>query len=169
MLTPEIAEAINRQIENEMFGAYVYLSLSIYFDGLALDGFAAWMAKQSGEELDHAAKLIRFLRDHNARATFNQVRKPPQEFAGVIAALEEVLQIEQRNTKQIKQIYGLAGKNAVHSVEILMRWFIEQQGIEEKFARQALARAKLAGNDKAALLVLDQQFGEIGAAPAEAA
>lgn len=159
MLTPNVADAINRQIENELFGAYVYLALSIYFDGLALEGFAAWMERQSAEELEHAHRLIRFLRDHDAPIDYREVRKPPQQFDGVIHALEEVLKIEQRNTKQVMEIYRMASQNAVHSVENLMRWFIEQQGIEEKFARQALQRAKLAGDDKGALLVLDQQFG----------
>jgi len=159
VLTPLVAEAINKQVSNELFGAYVYTALNIYFDGIALPGFASWMAKQSIEELEHAEKLIRFLLDHDEAVTYEPVPTPPQTYTSIENALETVMEVETRNTSQIREIYHLASKNASHSVEILMRWFIEQQGFEEKFARDALQRVRLAGADKGALLVLDQQFG----------
>lgn len=158
-LTQDVIDAINDQIANEMFGAYAYLALSLWFDAQALEGFAHWLGSQSAEELQHAEKLIRFLRDHDAPVRYRSVSAPPQQFDSIEAALQTVIEIEERNTRQIHAIYHLALEQACHSAEVLMRWFIEQQAIEEKFARQTMARVKLAGDDRGALLVLDQQFG----------
>jgi Ferritin-like domain len=57
MLNENVQEAINPQIRNEVFSAYLYLSMSGYFEQSNLPGFAKWMRVQHEEALEHAQVL----------------------------------------------------------------------------------------------------------------
>ena len=50
MLNKKIEEAINKQINAELWSAYLYLSMSAYFESENLPGFANWMKVQYQEE-----------------------------------------------------------------------------------------------------------------------
>jgi len=56
MLSEKMAEALNGQINEEFFSAYLYLSMSAYFNSIGLKGFASWMMVQYKEEVDHGMK-----------------------------------------------------------------------------------------------------------------
>ena len=51
MLSERINNALNTQINKEFFSAYLYLSMSNYFNGLGLEGFGHWCKKQAEEEV----------------------------------------------------------------------------------------------------------------------
>jgi ferritin len=51
-------ERLNDQLVAEAYSAYLYASMSAYFESLNLKGFANWMRIQAQEELTHAAKFF---------------------------------------------------------------------------------------------------------------
>ena len=57
MLSKTMQDAINEQIKNEMYSAYLYLAMAVYLEALNLTGSAKWMRTQFGEEQVHALKL----------------------------------------------------------------------------------------------------------------
>jgi ferritin len=61
MIKKAVQEAFNEQIKNEIYSAYLYLSMNAHFTSVNLNGFANWMRVQSGEEWLHAMKLYDFL------------------------------------------------------------------------------------------------------------
>ena len=58
MINKAVEAAINEQIKKEFYSAYLYLSMSAYFESRNLPGFANWMRVQFGEEQGHATKFI---------------------------------------------------------------------------------------------------------------
>lgn len=54
MINKKMQEAINSQINAEIYSSYLYLSMSSYFESINLNGFASWMRAQVQEEMDHA-------------------------------------------------------------------------------------------------------------------
>ncbi len=60
-ISEKMVEALNRQINAEIYSAYLYLSMAAYFDSLGLKGFANWMRVQWQEELMHAMKLYDYV------------------------------------------------------------------------------------------------------------
>ena len=62
MINKKMEDAINRQINAEMYSSYLYLSMAAYFDSINLKGFASWMRIQSMEELTHAKRLFDWVR-----------------------------------------------------------------------------------------------------------
>lgn len=49
------------QINREFYSAYLYLSMSAYFESINLKGFSHWMRLQAKEEVGHAMKLYDYL------------------------------------------------------------------------------------------------------------
>ena len=159
MIPADVEKALNDQVNNELYSAYMYLGLATWFDTLALTGFSSWMQAQCIEELQHAQKLMQFLSDQDATIALKEIKAPPVSFDDPLAALETALQAEQDNTEQINDIYELAVRQQDHATEVMMQWFIQEQVEEERSARTLIERVRLAGNDRGALLVLDAQLG----------
>ena len=61
MISKKMADALNEQVNKEMFSSYLYLSMSAYFDSKNLGGMAQWMKMQSQEEYEHAMKFYDFI------------------------------------------------------------------------------------------------------------
>ncbi len=49
-MNQKIQDAINNQIQAEMYSAHLYLAMSAFFEYINLPGFAHWMSAQSKEE-----------------------------------------------------------------------------------------------------------------------
>ncbi len=58
MMSKNMQNALNKQVNEELHSAYIYASMACYFEDLNLKGFAHWMRIQTREELQHANKLI---------------------------------------------------------------------------------------------------------------
>lgn len=54
ILSKKLSEAFNAQVNAEMWSSNLYLSMSVHFQKLGLNGFAHWMKKQAEEEMEHA-------------------------------------------------------------------------------------------------------------------
>ena len=65
-------QALNVQINNELYASYQYLAMSAYFGNtnVALPGAAAYFLNQSLEEREHAQKLINYLNDRGGKVEF---------------------------------------------------------------------------------------------------
>ena len=58
MIGKKMEDALNGQLNAELYSAYLYLSMSAYFEDRTLEGFANWMRVQVQEEQTHAMKLF---------------------------------------------------------------------------------------------------------------
>ena len=73
MLSEKMQDALNQQLNAELYSGYMYLSMSSYFKSISLDGFAAWMHSQAQEELIHAMKFYDFIIQRGGRSLLAQV------------------------------------------------------------------------------------------------
>ncbi|MCB0229927.1 MAG: ferritin, partial [Anaerolineae bacterium] len=60
MLTEAVEQALNDQIQKELYSSYIYLSMAAYFEAENLPGAANWMRTQHDEEHGHAMKIFDF-------------------------------------------------------------------------------------------------------------
>lgn len=61
MLSQQLHEALNAQINAEMWSAYLYLSMSVDAEAKGLKGVANWFYVQFQEEQDHARILMNYI------------------------------------------------------------------------------------------------------------
>jgi ferritin len=158
-LSQGVQDAINDQIHHEFHSAYVYLSMSAYLEAANFTGFAKWMRIQASEEVNHAMRLFDYVNDRNGRVQLKALEQPPQNFKSVLDTFENALQHEQKVTSMIHSLYALATKENDYATQVALEWFIREQVEEEATATKVVDRLKIAGNDGAALLMMDNELG----------
>jgi ferritin len=159
MLNKNVQDAINTQIKNEIYSAYLYLSMSGYFESINLPGFAKWMRIQWQEELEHALKFFDFVNDRAGRVVLGAIDQPKSDFESPLAVFQEALAHEQKVTAMINNLYALAVKENDYPAQVLLQWYINEQVEEEKNATNIVEQLKRIGNDGSALLILDRELG----------
>ena len=159
MLEQSVEQAINKQINQELYNAYTYLAMSAHFEKVNLAGFATWMFAQYEEELNHAMRLFRYLHDRGGAVELDTIEKPDSSFEEVIEVFQTALEMEMGNTREINELYSLAAEKKDFATLSHLQWFLDEQVEEEKSINDILATLEIAGDDKSALLLLNQQMG----------
>jgi ferritin len=159
MLNEVVQEAINRQINHELFSMYSYLSMSAYCEFEQFAGCAHWMRLQSQEEYGHAMRLYDFLIARQGRVKLQPIAQPQIDFASLPDVFQKAFEQEQAVTKQINSLYELAFSEKAFAALVELEWFINEQVEEEKTARDIVYKFQLVKDDPAALLDLDRELG----------
>lgn len=155
-----VKDLINEQITHEFYAAYLYLAMAAHFEDQNYEGFAQWFRMQAKEEEAHAMKLFDFLVERGARIELQQIDKPPVEFGSPVEAFRAALAHEQKVTGLINKIYEAAIEAKDYPSQVMLQWFIEEQVEEEDTTGTAVDRLEMAGDNHAALMFLDSQYGE---------
>ena len=108
MMSEKMADAINVQINAELYSAYLYLSMQTWFDAAGLPGCARWMRAQAKEEGTHTDRLWRIMVDRGARVTLTAIDAPETEWASPLAVFEAVYAHEQKVTGLINALVAVA-------------------------------------------------------------
>jgi ferritin len=168
MITDQLADALNGQVEKELHAAHLYLAMSSWFETQGLAGCASWMRVQYHEEVGHALRIFDFVNEAGGRAVVPAVAAPQAEWSTPLNAFESAYEHERRVTGMIND---LAGQEKDHAAGVMLQWFVSEQVEEEASVSLIVNRLKLIGDDRAALLVLDEQLGSRhnGAPPAASA
>ena len=155
-----VLDGINEQIKNELYSGYLYLGMSSHFEMENLKGFAHWMRLQAQEELEHAVRLFDHVARRGGRVTLHAIDAPPTEFGTPLSIFQRALEHERHVTRSINELYRLARQENEYATELELQWFVQEQVMEEDNAATAVDQLELAGDNKAALLMLDRQFGQ---------
>ena len=165
MIHPEIETALNAQINQELAAAHSYLGMAAHFDVLNLDGFSRWMSLQHDEERDHAKRLFRYLLDRGGKVQLGAISAPEIGSGDHVQLFETALAQEHANTRSINELYELATQHHDHATKSHLQWFIDEQVEEEASIEEILGHLRLAGEDNAALLYLNDKLGQRQTAP----
>jgi ferritin len=159
MLGKTLQDAMNEQIKNELYSAYLYLSMSAYCEAANLPGFAHWMRMQAEEEVSHAMKFYQFIHERGGRVVLQAIDQPPVEFQSPLNAFEQTLEHEQKVTAMIHDLYTLAAQEKDYASQAFLQWFVTEQVEEEDSATQIVETLKMIGDKGHALLMLDRELG----------
>jgi ferritin len=162
MLSKNMQDAVNEQIKNEVYSAYLYLSMCAHFESNNLPGFAHWMRIQYEEELSHALRLFDHVHDRGGKVTLFAIPQPDSEWKTPIDVFTQVLSHEQHVTSLIHKLYETALKEKDYPAQVMLAWFIDEQVEEEKNASEIVEQLKLIDAHGTAVLMLDHQLGKRG-------
>jgi ferritin len=159
MISEKVQNAINEQIKNELYSAYLYLAMSAYFESQTLPGLAHWMRKQAAEEQEHALKFFDFVNERGGRVELRAIDQPPLEFDGPLAVFEATLEHERKVTGMIHDLYALSLQEKDYATQVMLQWFIDEQVEEEAHATEIVEHVRMLGQKGQALLMLDARLG----------
>jgi len=158
VIKPAILAALNAQIQHELGNAHSYQSVSMYFGHLNLHGLEAFMARQAGEERQHAQKFMRHLAARGGLADLGALPEPKGSFASALEAVIAVRDWERATTDKIHQLFDLARQQNDYALEVLLHWFITEQVEEEQWSGELAALVGQFHDRPGQLFMLDHQW-----------
>ena len=160
MLTKSMETALNRQVNRELYSAYLYLAMSAYFETTGMKGFAKWMRIQAKEEQTHAMKIYDYVIARGGKVTLEAIEAPKAKWASAGKVFEEVYAHEQKVTAMINSLVDLAIKEKDHATFEMLQWFVKEQVEEEEHASEIVSQIAILGDVVGHLFWLDHQLGK---------
>ena len=168
MISQKLQDAINYQINRELFSEYYYLSMASYFNSAGLSGFENFFLIQVEEERFHAMKMYHFLNERGARVFLQAIEAPKTEFKSALDVFELAYVHEKLVSSLINDLMDLAIKENDHAAKNHLNWFVEEQVEEEASMDTILNKLKLIGGEGHGLLMLDNELaGRVFTPPAK--
>ena len=165
MVSKKLEEAINKQINAELWSAYIYLSTSAHFANKGLPGFANWFKVQFHEEQDHALKFMNYLIAKGNKVELHPIEEVDNSWKTVISAFEVTLNHERVVTSLINDLVSLARSENDYATENMLQWYINEQVEEEESAQGMIDALKLIGESGLGIYTMDKELSQRSYAP----
>ncbi|MFA6074401.1 MAG: ferritin [Negativicutes bacterium] len=156
----ELQYQFNKQINVEIYSAYLYLAMATAVARQGLGGAAHWLTQQYYEEMMHARKLIDYVTARAGEVRFYTIDSPKEQFGTVVDVFNEVLAHEQYVTSRIVELVGEAEYAADAEAQTFLQWFINEQKEEEETASKIVAFFAAAAEDQTKIAEVDAQLGQ---------
>jgi ferritin len=160
MMKKKMQEALNNQINEELYSSYIYEAMVAYFEEENLPGCAQWMRLQADEEIAHARKIRDYLFERGARVKLQAIKEPPLKWASALDAFEAAYKHECHISECIDKLASLAQKEEDHATRNFLEWFIAEQVEEEANADNMVQQLKRAKDAPGALFMIDREAGQ---------
>lgn len=160
MISKKMEDALNGQVNAELYSAYLYLSMESYFRSKNMNGFANWMRVQTQEEMSHVMKIYAFIDERGGRIVLKAIEGPPTQWDSPLAVFEAVSEHEQKVTGLINELVDLAIAEKDHATNIFLQWFVNEQVEEESSADQVVQQLKMVENAPGGIFMFDRELGQ---------
>jgi len=160
MIKKKIEEAFNKQINEEIYSFYLYLSMAAWFDSIALKGFSMWMKIQAQEEMFHAMKFYNHILERGGNVELAKIAEPKAKWETPLNVYEESLTHERHITGCIDNLMNLILGEKDHAGQSLAQWFVDEQVEEEANFSEIVDKLKMIGDHNPLLLMQDKEMGQ---------
>ncbi len=160
MLSIKLQDAINKQINAELWSAYLYLSMSTHFSNEGLPGFANWFQIQFKEEQDHAMRFMNYMVAKGSKVELMPIEKVDTSWDSVLAAFEDTLKHEKVVTALINDIVEIARQEKDYATDNMLQWFVKEQVEEEESAQANIDALRLINGHGYGIYMLDKDLGQ---------
>ncbi len=158
-ISQELVDAINDQINFELYSAFIYFAMGAWFENQNMTGMAHWMEVQFQEEFAHAMRFYRHLTERGARVVMKQIDAPKTEYKSAHEVFADAYHHETIVTGRIYKIGDIADRLGDRSTQSMLTWFYNEQTEEEANTMEIRDKLKLIGDSIPALLQLDTELG----------
>ena len=159
MLSEKMQNALNEQINAELWSAYLYLSMGMQFENAGHAGVANWFRIQFKEEQAHAEIFMNYINQRGGRVMLKAIPEVPTDWATPLDAFKATLEHEQKVTAMINNLFAMAEAEHDYATRDRLAWFVSEQVEEEDNARQLIDKFSLIGEDGMGLYMLNQDLG----------
>lgn len=159
-MNPQIQEALNTQINTELWSGYFYLAMSAHFAAAGYPGIANWNLVQFKEEQDHAMKLINFIVARNGKPELRPISEVKNSWDNPLEAFLAVQAHEQKVTEKINNLYALAQAEKDFATLAMLNWFVNEQVEEEDSVKKIIESLEMIKDNGYGLYMLDKELGQ---------
>ena len=158
MLSTRLHNAINAQVNAELWSAYLYLAMSLDAEAKGYKGVANWFYVQFQEEQAHARIFMNYLNSRDAKVELLPIEEVPSEWNSVLDMYLHTLEHEKKVTSLINNLSAIAHEDRDFASLNRLVWFIDEQVEEEESARDMIAAFEAVEGNKYGMYMLDKEL-----------
>ena len=158
MLSQKLQDAINAQINAELWSAYLYLAMSMDAEAKGYKGVANWFFVQFQEEQDHARIFMNYLNSRDVKVELKPIEAVDTTWNSVLDMYKQTLEHEKKVTSLINNLAFIANEDRDFASINRLVWFIDEQVEEEESARDMIAAVEAVEGNKYGMYMLDKEL-----------
>ena len=158
MLSTRLHDAINAQVNAELWSAYLYLAMSLDAEAKGYKGVANWFYVQFQEEQAHARIFMNYLNSRDAKVELMPIDPVPSSWDSILDMYRQTLEHEKKVTSLINNLAAIANDDRDFASINRLNWFIDEQIEEEESAREMIFTVEAVENDKYGMYMLDKEL-----------
>lgn len=158
MLSKKMEDALNEQINAELWSAYLYLSMGMNFEAAGRPGIANWFKVQFKEEQDHALIFMNYINSRGGKVVLKPIAEVPVKWDTPLDAFVATLEHERKVTSLINNLFTLAEEEKDYATRENLKWFVTEQVEEEENAQVLIDKFRLIGDNGMGHYMLDQEL-----------
>ena len=147
LISEKFNDALNAQIKEELYSAYLYLGMSYWLKEQSYNNLANWYFLQYNEELAHAYKFMDYIVETGGSVKLYALDEPKIDWQSVEEIVKAGYEHEQFITGKINDLVVLAEELKEFAPRELLQWFITEQIEEEASASEMVDRQRQFRND----------------------
>ena len=158
LLSPEVKAALDEAIHAELYASNLYLHIANQLQRLGYFGAQAFFAKESASEREHYQIHATYQNDSGDVAAIPAIEAMDEPVGTLRDAIEAAYDTECQLERDYIRWYSACSKDPV-TAEFLLQFLRGQRKSVGEYG-DILARLTLAGEDRAAILMIDSELGK---------
>ena len=159
MLTKKMLSILNDAIHSELYASNLYKHVANQLQRLGYFGAQKFFLSESSDELGHYQKIVDYINDRGLVASVPQIEAMDESVTSLRDALTVGFETEKALGADYAEWYKDAFAEDVVTAQFLLQ-FIEHQRKSIGEYGDLISRLDRAGNNEAALLIIDKEMGE---------
>ena len=158
MLSQKLHDALNAQVNAELWSAYLYLSMSLDAESKGMKGVANWFYVQFCEEQAHARIFMNYINSRDAKVELKPIEEVPTSWNSALDMFKATLEHEKKVTALINNLAFIANEDRDFASINRINWFIDEQVEEEENARDMIQALEAVEDNKYGMYMLDKDL-----------
>ncbi len=158
MISKQMQDALNDQLNFELFSSYLYMSMSAYMQDQNLPGAANWMKSQALEELLHVDQIFSHINERQGRVLLGAIDAPQTHWDSPLRAFEDSYAHEQKVTARINRLVALAQEENDYASHNFLQWFVSEQVEEEATVDDIVKKLRMVGGEGYGMFMIDREL-----------
>jgi len=163
MLSKELINKLNKQINLEFFSSNLYLQMSAWAEHKGLNGSALFLKAHAAEEQQHMEKLFNYLLETGDLPLLGSIEAPNHKYESLEQMFVEILEHEKLVTREINKLVEAAFEEKDFSTFNFLQWYVAEQHEEENLFNSILDKFNVIGTDGRGLYLIDKEIAAMAA------
>ncbi|MGT0197909.1 H-type ferritin FtnA [Staphylococcus aureus] len=158
MLSKNLLEALNDQMNHEYFAAHAYMAMA-YCDKESYEGFANFFIQQAKEERFHGQKIYNYLTTEVHMQNSEQFQHQKLTFQAYKKLFKDSLSQEQEVTRRFYNLSEIARQDKDYATISFLNSLLDEQVEEESMFETHINYLTRIGDDSNALYLYEKELG----------
>lgn len=158
MLSPELVDKLNHQINLEFYSSNLYLQMAAWAEWKGMPGIGRFLRAHAAEEMQHMQRLFDYVSETGALPILGAIEQPQAEYASVAVLFETIYEHEKTITRAINELADAAFSSKDFSTFNFLQWYVAEQHEEESLFSGILDRIRLIGTEGSGLFHIDREL-----------